>query len=416
MLRHISALIRKTKEEGIGEVLKILCTRISALLSTIHFIWSSMNASESKNDLMVVLRGEKPESDTIALINQIEDSNSFRKLYVVSENKDSKSYANNSVEHIYKYSTGFSKALSLSKCVCVKNERDLRFHRLVSQQSQKFILLQHGPITKAKGKSRSSERQNKETKLSISLDNPPKSLTRSVQSDTELYFRSSSEGRHPAEYEKLGYPRFDRVKQLASGLSDPILPSDSLDTLTYDDCVNILYAPTHKDGVFETTYFPFSDFNKNELYSFLDENDMRIFMRPHPTHKSEQSHLIDGENVFLADQDFAESATELLAHIDILITDYSSIYMEFLPFDRPIIFLKDNYAEFSSHRGLAFDYETYFPGKNPDTFNEFRLVLEEICNNNIDEYSDERCFVKKSFLPNNGTVFVKNVREWLDSK
>ena len=43
--------------------------------------------------------------------------------------------------------------------------------------------------------------------------------------------------------------------------------------------------------------------------------------------------------IISANQDKFEDVMELLKYVDVLITDYSSIYIDFLLLDRPIIFL-----------------------------------------------------------------------------
>lgn len=48
---------------------------------------------------------------------------------------------------------------------------------------------------------------------------------------------------------------------------------------------------------------------------------------------------------------------DLLAIVDTLVTDYSSVFFDFLPFNRPIIFLVPDEAEYRAERGLYFEVE-----------------------------------------------------------
>ncbi|MBE5943631.1 MAG: CDP-glycerol glycerophosphotransferase family protein [Lachnospiraceae bacterium] len=58
----------------------------------------------------------------------------------------------------------------------------------------------------------------------------------------------------------------------------------------------------------------------------------------------------------------ALSTDELIACADILITDYSSVFFEFLLMDKPIIFMAPDYEEYKLGRGFYLNYEE-LPGK-----------------------------------------------------
>jgi CDP-glycerol glycerophosphotransferase (TagB/SpsB family) len=66
----------------------------------------------------------------------------------------------------------------------------------------------------------------------------------------------------------------------------------------------------------------------------------------------------------------------LLKYTDILITDYSSIYFDFLLLDRPIIFFDYDYEEYSSNMdGFVYDYATNTPGEKVQTQKELEELL-----------------------------------------
>ena len=52
----------------------------------------------------------------------------------------------------------------------------------------------------------------------------------------------------------------------------------------------------------------------------------------------------------------AMSTNELLCCADVLITDYSSVFFEFLLMDKPIIFFAPDYDIYSQSRGFYLDY------------------------------------------------------------
>jgi CDP-glycerol glycerophosphotransferase (TagB/SpsB family) len=121
-------------------------------------------------------------------------------------------------------------------------------------------------------------------------------------------------------------------------------------------------------------------------------------MHPNEEDSGIYEKFVDDKTIFYAGQDRSNSSLELLAHVDVLVTDYSSIYMDFLPFDRPIVFVKDRHDRFEDQRGLAFNYDRYFPGKTVDSTDEFLEHLDTCLSGN-EGYDDERAFVRKVLLP-----------------
>ena len=65
------------------------------------------------------------------------------------------------------------------------------------------------------------------------------------------------------------------------------------------------------------------------------------------------------------------SSSELLVCADVLITDYSSIFFEYLLLDRPIVFFVPDYEDYARDRGFYLDFDS-LPG-------------HIVKNNNIDE-------------------------------
>ena len=54
--------------------------------------------------------------------------------------------------------------------------------------------------------------------------------------------------------------------------------------------------------------------------------------------------------IISANQDKFEDVMELLKYVDVLITDYSYIYIDFLLLDRPIIFLPYDIDDYQQYR------------------------------------------------------------------
>ncbi len=69
---------------------------------------------------------------------------------------------------------------------------------------------------------------------------------------------------------------------------------------------------------------------------------------------------------------------ELLAGIDILVTDYSSIFFDFLSLRRPIIHFVFDRAEYERTRGTYFDMDTEMPGPLCYTADEVNAAIRDI--------------------------------------
>lgn len=57
----------------------------------------------------------------------------------------------------------------------------------------------------------------------------------------------------------------------------------------------------------------------------------------------------------------------MLGFTDILVTDYSSIFFDFLPLDRPLVFFTPDDVDYSASRGLYFPL-TSSPGRSLTRF------------------------------------------------
>lgn len=114
----------------------------------------------------------------------------------------------------------------------------------------------------------------------------------------------------------------------------------------------VLYAPTWR-GTLQTVSYEVEK-AKSDLAYLAARHDCDIVFRGH--------HLM--EKVFGADEDFGCTVApaiidtnELLAVVDVLITDYSSIFFDFLPTGRPVIYYVYDQEDYQRDRGLYFSMD-----------------------------------------------------------
>ena len=156
----------------------------------------------------------------------------------------------------------------------------------------------------------------------------------------------------------------------------------------------ILYAPTFRDGG-QTRLFPFADYDKEALEDFLSENQLLLFIRTHINEKEIASPFLSERVRFLGNEQ-VEDITGRLYLFDLLVTDYSSIYIDYLLLDRPEIFLPYDREAYLADRGMNFPYDKVTPGPKPETMEDFgRAITESLYGE--DPYHKERRRVGRFF-------------------
>lgn len=145
-----------------------------------------------------------------------------------------------------------------------------------------------------------------------------------------------------AERRITGSPRLDRLINAGDTLRSEVRSSLTVG----EDEKLVLYAPTWRGGVSD------HDFDiarlRSDLEALANVPGTRVFFRAHRLTEK----LVAGEllpvDVVPADID----TNDLLAGVDVLVTDYSSIAFDFLPTHRPIVFYVPDLEEYTDSRGL----------------------------------------------------------------
>ncbi len=140
----------------------------------------------------------------------------------------------------------------------------------------------------------------------------------------------------------------------------------------------ILYAPTFRDNAEEDKEI-FNNFNIDFIKNRLGD-EYALLVRLHP-----QIHTsVPGEGCI--DVTGYDDVNELIKECHILITDYSSICMEFSMLCKPMLFFAYDLEKYKDERDLYFDYEEYVPGKVVKTVEE---LTSAIMNEDFDKEKNE---------------------------
>ena len=180
-----------------------------------------------------------------------------------------------------------------------------------------------------------------------------------------------------------GYPRNDcliRIPKKHSNMWSKYLKAENNEK-------TILYAPTWRHGREPTKFFPFKDFNKDKLVDFLEQKNTILLLRPHKNDLNKHQEirlfledLANSKRVKLATHTIFDDVNSILPFVDILMTDYSGLYHDYLLMNRPMIFIPYDYGEFESKSGFLYDYYNNLPGPAVDSFEKLQFELENIIN------------------------------------
>lgn len=149
-----------------------------------------------------------------------------------------------------------------------------------------------------------------------------------------------------------------------------------------------LYAPTFRpDGS-----NPLLSLAMAELEVALTEQNSHLLLLLHPKFARKDigtketfihiSYLSPGFDVY-----------PYLKNVDVLITDYSSLYVDFLLLDRPMIFYTYDFDTYSIEMGLHEDYLSLTPGPHPKSFEELLGAIKE-----NDTSADDRARVRQTLF------------------
>lgn len=185
----------------------------------------------------------------------------------------------------------------------------------------------------------------------------------------------------------LGYPRTDILGE----------NTGSLKTLGIKENQKVIvWMPTfrrnkHTDvdfGFLNNLGVPLLDsvMKFENLNSKLNENNVLLIIKLHPAEDTTNMTINDYSNIhFLSDGDLDEkgiTAYSLLAESDALITDYSSVYYDYLLTDKPIGLVIDDLIEYDRKIGFVYgEYKTFVKGTYIESLEDFFVFIYNVGHN-----------------------------------
>lgn len=165
---------------------------------------------------------------------------------------------------------------------------------------------------------------------------------------------------------RVGHPRNDKL------LNHKKIGEEKKNKIVADKNQKIVcYCPTWREND-NFKLFPFKDSNLEEFNEFLKKNNILLIIKLHPLYGRMDENIDKYTNICLYSKEWNLDNLELFSIIDLLITDYSSIYCDYLLTNKPVAFIQYDYEEYIKTRPLNNKREVLFPGPFINNFEEFR--------------------------------------------
>lgn len=221
----------------------------------------------------------------------------------------------------------------------------------VRRDGQKYLNTWHGTPLKTLGK---------DVKVGFFEH---RNITRNLLQATHLIVPNEHTGRvliNSHEIEGLftgkvaltGYPRVDKSLDITPARIESLRIQLGIEP--GDDRPIVLYAPTWRGGL-GTSHFDTDQLEKD--LNSLQRFDRHVFFRAHRFAED----VIERSKVEARVVPANIDTNDLLSVVDTLVTDYSSIFFDYLPLRRPVIFYVPDLEEYQEQRGLYFQMEN-MPG------------------------------------------------------
>ena len=168
------------------------------------------------------------------------------------------------------------------------------------------------------------------------------------------------------------------------------------------------YTPTFRD-----TGKDISGWLKSEkLKLFLQKNNIILVCKLHPFDKNSLKFELT-ENFYKMDN--VSDVYPILKYTDCLISDYSSVYFDYLLLDKPILYYVPDLEEYQEQcRGFYGPYEELTAGIKSKNEEELLKAMQDVING-IDNYKEQRKVLRDKMFKYQDGRNCERVLEWIKS-
>lgn len=139
-----------------------------------------------------------------------------------------------------------------------------------------------------------------------------------------------------------------------------------------------------------------------QVNAVLKAMEVVLIIKLHPMQKKVEYNQVDFSNIVFLENDQLTRAdvhiNQLLGYADALISDYSSVAVDYLLLDRPLAFVLDDIQEYKESRGFVFDnIQEWLPGKEIYSIENFLEFIKEV-KDEVDSGAEKRKRISKKML------------------
>ena len=219
-----------------------------------------------------------------------------------------------------------------------------------------------------------------------------------------------------------GYPRNDIFQQGVIDKRQLVLVNKPIyQWLQQRSKPLIIYMPTWRGYPFDT-----NPINLDDLEQFANEENLTIVIKMHPFIRPEtffdslESEKYTFNSNYKHNIIFYPSTDDiypLLSQSDLLITDYSSVYFDYLLLNKPILFFTYDLQLYKTYHGdFMLDFSIYTPGDKVDDYAALKQGI--IANLKDDKWQSQRQLLRDKLfdtsIENSSQQLGKAVKSFLD--
>ncbi|MEJ5961308.1 CDP-glycerol glycerophosphotransferase family protein [Pedobacter immunditicola] len=157
-----------------------------------------------------------------------------------------------------------------------------------------------------------------------------------------------------------------------------------------------------QDGIESGNPFYIADFDVVRFNQILRENNSFCLVKPHPmavkyAATDNLSHMAFIDDQWISDR--GVTLYQLVGSTDVLISDVSSVVIDYLLLDQPILCVSTDFETYKENRGFYFEaIEEWLPGPVLRSEEMFFRALEAVLKSGMDDYDGKRKNLKERFF------------------
>lgn len=286
------------------------------------------------------------------------------------------------VIYVKRFSKKYIKYLSISKYLICNSSVPMYFAR---RPEQIYLNTWHGVPSKVMGYERVGQRVNATENIERNFLNTTHMIGANHFTAERMFKKAYLlDGIYTGALLDEPLPRTDTVRNTTREESLKRLADVGITT----DKKIIVYAPTWKGQLYNSVNIDLTDLKAAVRYlkEHINSDEYEVFLRVH--YFVYRAILLDEEMRKICIP-FTIDTSELLPAVDILISDYSSIFFDFLGTGRPILFYVPDLSDYAENRGLYIPMEE-MPGPVSETLegiSEYINHIEKIKTDYAEKYN-----------------------------